>query len=271
MRNKTMLIGVIGVVIGVLLSTAVVLAGSLLDPTAGPGAPGSQMYTLEQIYTRLSGGGDATKMITFTEPTAGPGSTMHTLDDIYALALPARVPKTGQTTSYATRDDGALQTGVAWPNPRFLTGTTGVVTDTLTGLIWLKNANCANAKRNWVTAILTDVVSLNSFGTMNGNNCGDTSNSGSHQTDWRLPNRFEMESLLDLGFVSPAVPNTAGTGKWAEGDPFTGVQTSDNYWTSTTYASPPEFAWSVYLTAGSVIATGKTTSPYYVWPVRGGQ
>jgi hypothetical protein len=31
----------------------------------------------------------------------------------------APVPKTGQTISYGTRDDGALQKGVAWPTPRF--------------------------------------------------------------------------------------------------------------------------------------------------------
>ena len=56
------------------------------------------MYTLEQIYTRLSGGGNATKMTAFTEPSSGPGTgTMHTLDELYALAWPARVPKTGQT------------------------------------------------------------------------------------------------------------------------------------------------------------------------------
>jgi hypothetical protein len=32
---------------------------------------------------------------------------------------PSQVPKTGQTTSYATGDDGDLEKGVAWPNPRF--------------------------------------------------------------------------------------------------------------------------------------------------------
>ena len=58
---------------------------------------------------------------------------------------PAMVPKTGQTTGYATGDDGALQKGVAWPNPRFTDNGDGTVTDNLTGLIWLKNANCANA------------------------------------------------------------------------------------------------------------------------------
>ena len=40
MRGKTLLIGVVGMVIGVLLSTAVVFAGSL-NPGSGPGVAGS--------------------------------------------------------------------------------------------------------------------------------------------------------------------------------------------------------------------------------------
>ena len=36
---------------------------------------------------------------------------------------PAAVPKTGQTTSYGTRDDGEIQAGVAWPEPRFSNNT----------------------------------------------------------------------------------------------------------------------------------------------------
>ncbi len=269
MRSKTLLVGV-GVVIGLLLAAAGIVVAGSLNPSAGPTDPGSQMYTLEQIYTRLTGGGDATKMATFTEPSSGPGSTMHTLDELYALALPASVPKTGQITSYTTGDDGALQKGVAWPNPRFTDHSNGTVTDNLTGLIWLKNANCANATRDWATA-LTDVASLNSGGTMNTNNCGDTSNSGSHQTDWRLPNVREIQSLVHYGFLNPAVPNTVGTGQWTEGNPFTGVQ-SDVYWSSTTYAiaGNPVYAWDVFLWGGQV---GLDEKPYthYVWPVRGGQ
>ena len=158
MRNKTMLTGVVvGVVIGLLLAVAVtgiVLAGNL-NPTVGPMSAGSQMYTLQQIYTRLSGGGDSGKMTAFTGPTAGPSvGTMHTLDEIYALALPARVSKTGVTVTYATGDDGALLKGVAWPNPRFIASTTGVVTDTMTGLVWLKNANCFG-QQVWATAIIS--------------------------------------------------------------------------------------------------------------------
>ena len=86
MRSKTMLIG-IGVVIGLLLAAAgSVLAGSL-NPTVGPTASGSQMYTLQQIYDRLATGAATAKMTAFTEPTSGPtAGTMRTLDEIMAKA-----------------------------------------------------------------------------------------------------------------------------------------------------------------------------------------
>ena len=268
MRSKTLLVGVIGVVIGVLLvATGIVVAGSL-NPSAGPTEAGSQMYTLEQIYTRLSGGGDATKMAAFTEPGSGPtAGTMHTLDELYALALPARVPKTGQTQCYdasttvidcaGTGQDGASQKGVAWPNPRFTDHGNGTVTDNLTGLIWLKNASCANVQRDWVAA-LSDVASLNAGGTMNSNNCGDTSNGGGHQTDWRLANVREMLSLVDYGRRSPYLPS---------GHPFTGVQNA--YWTSSPFVSNAYFPW--WVTTWGTVSTAEQTTGFYAWPVRGGQ
>lgn len=255
MRNKKMLMGIgIGVVMGLLLATAgIVLAGNL-NPTVGPTEPGSQMYTLEQIHTRLTGGGDATKMTSFTEPsswmTSTMTSTMVTLDDIYALALPARVPKTGQTTSWATGDDGDLEKGVAWPDPRFTDNGDGTVTDNLTGLIWLKNANCFGT-RAWATA-LTDANGL-----ANGS-CGLTD--GSVAGDWRLPNVREQQSLIDYGRFNPALPS---------GHPFTGVQ-SNYYWTSTTYAGYTSDAWLVGLYNGFV-GNDDESYTYYVWPVRGGQ
>src|SRR5215831_9628931 len=64
------------------------------------------------------------------------------LDCTPVSVAPAPVPRTGQTTSYAARDDGALQKGVALPTPRFTNNNNGTITDNLTGLIWLKNANC---------------------------------------------------------------------------------------------------------------------------------
>ncbi len=45
---------------------------------------------------------------------------------------------TGQTTTYAAGDDGALRKGTAWPEVRFTVNGDGTVTDHLTGLIWLE-------------------------------------------------------------------------------------------------------------------------------------
>ena len=176
---------------------------------------------------------------------------------------PAPVEKTGQTTSWATGDDGDLKKGIAWPNPRFTNNGDGTVTDNLTGLIWLKNANCFGASL-WATA-LSDCNTLahGSCGLMDGSVAGD----------WRLPNIKELYSLIHLGVSDPVLPNTAGTGKWTEGAPFSGVQ-SNYYWSSTTYATPSSaagYAWGVSLGFGSVFSGDKDEDSYYVWPVRGGQ
>lgn len=101
MRSRNLLAGiVVSVFMGVLLSTAVVLAGNL-EPSAGPSEPGSQMHTLDAIYIRISCGPECTsaKMTEFREPSSGPtAGTKHTLDEIYEMVgLRAPVPKTGQT------------------------------------------------------------------------------------------------------------------------------------------------------------------------------
>ena len=160
------------------------------------------------------------------------------------------LPETGQATSYATGDDGELKKGIAWPDPRFTDNGNGTVTDNLTGLIWLKNANCFST-RNWATA-LTDANGLVS------GSCGLTD--GSSAGDWRLPNRKEMRSLIDLGRGNPALP---------AGHPFTSVQAA-YYWSATTYAGNSSGAWVVYLNGGYV-SGGNKTSNGYVWPVRAGQ
>ena len=70
---------------------------------------------------------------------------------------PAPVPKTGQVTCYdaggnvincaGTGQDGELQKGVELPTPRFTDKGNGTVKDNLTGLTWLKNANCPNGAK----------------------------------------------------------------------------------------------------------------------------
>ncbi len=251
-RSKTLLIGVIGIVIGVLLSTAVVFAGIFPGPGSGPGDAGSQMYTLQQIYDRINNGAAATKMTAFTEPATGPASTMVTLDALYDLAgQRSRPAKTGQTASSATGDDGALQRGVAWPSPRFTDNGNGTVTDNLTGLIWLQNnANCFGLQ-SWANA-------LSAANTLNSGECGLSD--GSAEGAWRLPNVREQQSLIDYGQRYPALPS---------GHPFTGVQTYF-YWSSSSYANYPPYAWYVDLGDGVVTYDDKANS-FYIWPVRGGQ
>jgi hypothetical protein len=183
----------------------------------------------------------------------------------------APVPVTGQAGSYYSGDDGDLQRGVKFPVPRFTNNGNGTVTDNLTRLIWLQKANCGGP---YVWPYLPDfpmalaqVEELNAAGTMNTYNCGDTSNQGSHQTDWRLPNIKELLSLLDYAFQLPALSNTAGTDRWVEGDPFTGVQLIPFYHSSTRGVECPTCNWGVWF------GDGASAFPVlgYVWPVRGGE
>ena len=155
------------------------------------------------------------------------------------------VPKTGQTNSYATGDDGDLEAGIAWPATRFVAlANTNCILDNLTGLIWMRLANNF-IPTNWSGAV---------------NDC-NTLDYG-EETDWRLPNVREIYSLVDASQINPAVANSSGL--------FVGVQGGDEgYWTSTSRASAPTSqALSVYFTVGSCNAYLKTNL-LYTWAVRG--
>ena len=150
-----------------------------------------------------------------------------------------------------TGQDGVWQKGVAWPSPRFTDNGNGTVTDNLTGLIWLKNANCYGQ--------LPWTIALNVANALASGSCGltDASSAGA----WRLPNVREMQSLVDYGHYDPILPS---------GHPFTGVQTNDASWTSTTSAYFASGAWAVDMYSGLVGGNLKSDADY-VWPVRGGQ
>ena len=174
-----------------------------------------------------------------------------------AIASTIQLPKTGQTTCYdtvgneilctGTGQDGDIQAGVAWPNPRFTDNGNGTVTDNLTGLMWTKDANPEGNPMTWHEAL--DYVK--------------TVNTGGH-TDWRLPNVNELESLVDYSKVGPAVLPL--------GNPFTNVQSYNNYWSSTNYAYVPDCAWIVSMYDGGVNGRYKSNYGYYdyAWPVRAG-
>lgn len=171
---------------------------------------------------------------------------------------PAPVEKTGLTASYTIGDDGSLRMGVSWPNPRFTDNGNGTVTDNLTGLIWLKYANCFGT-RTWDQA-LSDCNGLSAgwCGLIDGSTAGD----------WRLPNRNELNSLLDVRYANPALCNTSGTGQWTSGNPFTNVQSLNYYWSSTPFVVSAA-AWKVGMEAGE-LTISMITDYLYVWPVRGG-
>jgi hypothetical protein len=164
----------------------------------------------------------------------------------------------GCATDTPANQDGKLQKGVAWPNPRFTKNGNGTVTDNLTGLIWLENANCFG-DQTWVNA-------MNSANALASGACGLTDSSTAGQ--WRLPNVKELQSLIDFAYYGPALSNAAGTGQWTAGDPFTAVQVS--YWSSSSYVLYPADAWFVFVNDGDVYSLVRTYT-IYVWPVRGGQ
>lgn len=182
----------------------------------------------------------------------------------YSMASTVNLPQTGQTNCYdingtiisctGTGQDGDKQGGVAWPNPRFSNNGDGTITDNLTGLIWLKDANCFGSV-TWATA-LTDSNSLAS------GQCGLTD--GSHAGDWRLPNADELLSLPIYQYSNVV--------SWLNSQGFTNVQWY-GYWSSTTLASNPLDAWTVNMRGGDggLGPDYKTNNNYYVWPVRGGQ
>ena len=168
------------------------------------------------------------------------------------------LPKTGQTTCYdadenvidctETGQDGDIQAGVEWPEPRFEDNGDGTVTDHLTGLIWLKNANCGGTMTwNQALTYCNDLAS---------GLCGLTD--GSVAGNWRLPNIVELESLVNTEKSGPAA--------WLNSQGFSNDQASD-YWSATAHAGFTNFVWGVDMDDGHVFDYNKSSN-YYVWPVR---
>ncbi len=239
--------------------------GAFTEPQSGPAATG---HTVDQIMEKAPAAdntnGAAPSNVSSgktywglrTDGTWGPQTGTGS-----ALSYPAPVEKTGQTTCYdqsgnsisctGTGQDGEYQKGVAWPSPRFTDNGDGTVTDNITGLIWLKNANCFGTK-TWSEA-------LSAANSLENGQC-DLSD-GSAAGDWRLPNVKELQSLINFGMYNPALPS---------GHPFSGVQ-SYYYWSASTGVNNTDYAWFVYLSYGNVGNVNFKSSNYYVWPVRGGQ
>jgi len=121
----------------------------------------------------------------------------------------------------------------------------GMVEDRWTGLWWTPTARTGAARITWEAALDAPAV-------LNRERLGGRS-------DWRLPNIRELESLVDLTRHSPALP---------AGHPFREVQ--DGYWSATTSAYEPRYAWVLYMQDGAVGVGFKPEASFSAWAVAGG-
>ena len=150
--------------------------------------------------------------------------------------------KTGQTFSPQTGDDGYYQAGISL---NYTDNGNGTITDNATGLMWAKDGNGTGCnfgnQANYSSAVLWAQGLVWAV-----------------HRDWRLPNRRELESLVDAGRNSPAI------------NPIFSNTKLGYYWSSTLQNSNPTGAWVVDFAAGDVVVN-PTTNNYCVRVVRGGR
>ena len=140
------------------------------------------------------------------------------------------------------------------PDPRFLDNEDGTVTDSLTGLIWLKNTNCFGMM-NWEGAVLAAK-------SMKDGDCGPDPalvlSDGSSAGDWRLPTMRELCTLIDFSRRDSALPR----GHWFSAFP------SGYHWSATTLDYYSGMAWIIYFECGTTCYEDVTKKAGHVLPVR---
>ena len=135
----------------------------------------------------------------------------------------------------------------------------GTITDTTTGLVWDKCSRGQVWDNTTPPGTCTGVASTHTWAAALAE--ATAANSASHrgQADWRLPNRTELESLVQINAASPAIDGT-----------YFPATPSNWYWTSTTFAPDPADAWLVSFNNGYANANYKPDT-YLVRLVRSGQ
>jgi len=124
----------------------------------------------------------------------------------------------------------------------------GTVTDNNTGLMWQQSEG---GQQTWEGAITyCEDLSLYDY------------------TDWRLPNKNELNSIVDYEIYDPAIDTNFFPGVFAS-SPDGGAL---YYWSSTTLASDSSYAWNISFYTG-MVASGylKSNSGCYVRCVRAGR
>lgn len=120
-----------------------------------------------------------------------------------------------------------------------------IVRDTHTGIVWSRNANPAEFPLTWdeARAFVTGMSERRAHGI----------------TDWQLPTRRLLFSLISHQAVNPVLPS---------GHPFTNVF-NGYYWTDATVSRLTDQAWYVHMGGGRV-HRGMKQGSYLVWPASRG-
>lgn len=195
-------------------------------------------------------------------------------------------PATGQTTSYIANDDGALENGAAFS--LVYNNVNGTVFDANSGLMWevKDNAGGLHDRDNqytWPNAFDVFLATMNN--TCDGNELtpctqnSDCTGIGNQlcghagYRDWRMPNRTELQTILNMGAGTPAVPaafdNACAGSCSVTACSCTRATAVAKYWSSSTYAGTSTFAWYVDFGGGNVNYDGTVTTQF-VRAVRGG-
>jgi len=279
------------VLVSILVGVTAVYA---VDKLTAPSAPANTMYSLTDIFN-LSTGTTATEgtgaIATTPNIVTGTGKTLTevytaisteiaklspeilmTGNTVFGVEGSAEsgtnygIPQTGQTHCNAfsddynnssqvpctgTNQDGDLQRGVT---RSYTDNANGTITDNATGLMWQKctaGQSGADCSGDSATSLTMD----DGNGVSPAINYCENLSLGGH-TDWHLPNRFELESIIDLSKVNPSIntnyfPNTQ----------------SDYYWSSTAYEDGAGNAWIVPFYDGYV-DYGYMGNSYFVRCVR---
>lgn len=175
--------------------------------------------------------------------------------------------KTGQTECWGesygdgpidcagTGQDAEYLAGVSAPTPRYVDNGNGTITDTATGLTWLRRVECMR-QLTWPQALAA----------ANGLADGQCDLSdGSAAGDWRLPNANEILSLASFA-------ETAIAGQDLRAPPFVyvfGENCGVGQWTSTTAPNQQEMAYLLY----QMMLTLRTKATSFLgcaFPVKGG-
>jgi hypothetical protein len=138
----------------------------------------------------------------------------------------------------------------------------GTITDAVTGLVWLKDADCFGALRH--------VAASQAAAGLGDGQCGLAD--GSSPGDWRLPTKTEWEAALAmgnlLGCTSPALAQRLGRNLCFAADPWADNVQSEWYWSSTSVETLTAFAWKASLADGTITQNDRKYGFYHAWPVR---